>query len=157
MHVSLCESSGIPFCPDSLSHIAADTVRSSASMQRRDIRIAVQIMVFYWGKTSIGAIVSYSMLSFIMKHSRRIAFHVANSSFFEHEFWLSTAGQMISCSARGPTSRLSFWAGTERQQNDDFYWNISRARWLRKVVGPDGSKFGGQIFSVWPASGQLGR
>ena len=82
-------------------------------MQRRGIRIAVQIMVFYDGKTSICTIVSYSKLSLITEHTRRIAFHVANPSFFEHVFWLSSAGQIISCSARGPTSCLRFWAGTE--------------------------------------------
>ena len=82
-------------------------------MQRRGIRTAVQIMVFYYGKTSICTIVSYSQLSSITKHTRRIVFYVANPSFFEHVFWLSSAGQIISCSARGPTSRLSFWAGTE--------------------------------------------
>ena len=82
-------------------------------MQRLDIRIALQIMMFYWGETSIGALVSYSMSSWITKHSRGIAFHVANSSFFGREFWLPSAGHIFSCSAGGPTSGPSFWAGTE--------------------------------------------
>ena len=70
---------------------AGARARSSASMQRRGIRTAVQIMVCYQGETSICAIVSYSKLSLFTKHTRRIAFHVANPSFFEHVFWLSSA------------------------------------------------------------------
>ena len=85
MHVSRCESSDIPIRTDSRKHIAAATVRSSAWMQRRDTRITVQIIVFYCRKTSIGAMVSHSILSWIKMHKHRIAFRVANSSFFEHE------------------------------------------------------------------------
>ena len=89
--VSLLWFVGISFCPNDLSHTAAAAARISESMQRRDIRMAVQILVIYRGKTSISAVVSYLMSALITKHSRRIAFHVANSSFFEHQFWLSKA------------------------------------------------------------------
>ena len=82
-HVSLCKLSGIPFRREPCSHIAGERVRSSAWMQRRGIRIAVQIIVFYTGKTSICAIVSCSKMFLITKHTRIIVFRAANPSFLK--------------------------------------------------------------------------
>jgi hypothetical protein len=45
--VLLCELSGIPFRLDSRNHTAEATAMISESMKRRDIRTAVQILVFY--------------------------------------------------------------------------------------------------------------
>ena len=145
-HVSLCKLSGIPFCRETCSPIAAATVRSSASMQSRDIRIAVQIMVFYCGKISIGAIVSYSTLSFITQHSHRIALHVANASFFEHEFLV------VECRTNNFLLRLwadfpSQFLGRHRVTTElQFLQDRNSARWLQKVAGQDGSKVWRQIF-----------
>ena len=136
--------------PEHRSHTAAAAARISESIQRCNMRMSVQILVFYWGKTSIGANASCSKSSLVTQHMRRIVFCVANSSFFEHEFRLSNARQIISCSARGPTSRLSFWVGTEREKNINFH---------NEKTGPDGCKklqcrvpdhLGGQIFPGEP-------
>ncbi len=64
--VSLRELSGIPFCPDSRSHTAAATGRISASMQKRSIRIAVQICVFWFIEYAIIAVLGDAMLCYVM-------------------------------------------------------------------------------------------
>ena len=119
-HFLVWELSGISFRPDSRSHTAAAAATISGSMQRCSIRMYVQILMFYWGKTNIGANVSCWISSLITKHSHRIAFRVVNPSFFGRWVWVVNFKTNYFQSPRGPTCNLNFWAGTASHKKHAF-------------------------------------